>query len=153
VFSQPPTEFRLDEDLGNPDLTAEWADQYALGVEVQTDEATTLSAEVYYARRHDLVQRVEDVEITEDGPAPTRFDNVGLGRSYGFELMLRRETSKSSSAGSPTPPVARRRKRARTRPGSGCSATRHTTWSPCGPRNCPRAGAWARGCSSCPGVR
>jgi hypothetical protein len=97
VFSQPPTEFRLDEDLGNPDLTAEWADQYALGVEVQTDEATTLSAEVYYARRHDLVQRVEDVEITEDGPAPTRFDNVGLGRSYGFELMLRRETSKSSS--------------------------------------------------------
>jgi outer membrane receptor protein involved in Fe transport len=97
VFSQPPVEFRLDEELGNPDLTAEWADQYAVGVEVQTDEATTLTAEVYFTRRHDLVERVEDVEITEDGPSPTRFDNVGQGRSYGFELMLRRETSKSTS--------------------------------------------------------
>lgn len=97
VFSQPPTEFRLDSELGNPDLEAEWADQYAGGVEIRADDATTLTAEVYYARRHDLVQRVEDVNLTDDGPSPTRFDNVGAGRSYGFELMLRRETSKSTS--------------------------------------------------------
>lgn len=97
LFSQPPTEFRLDEELGNPDLTAEWADQYAVGVEVQAADDTTLSAEVYYTRRHDLVERVDDVEVTAEGASPTRFDNVGQGRSYGFEVMLRRETSRSTS--------------------------------------------------------
>ena len=97
VFSQPPTEFRLDSELGNPDLKAEWSDQYAAGLEIAADDATTLTAEVYTARRHALVERVEDVNLTADGPSPTRFDNRGDGRSYGFELMLRREASRSTS--------------------------------------------------------
>lgn len=92
-FSQQPTEFRLDDELGNPDLDPEWAMQYAVGLEVEPEPDTTLSAEVYYTRRYDLVERTDEIVVTDAGPRPTRFANVGAGRSLGFEVMLRRQTT------------------------------------------------------------
>lgn len=92
-FSQQPTEFRLDDELGNPELDPEWAMQYALGLEVEPEPDTTLSAEVYYTRRYDLVERTDEIVVTDAGPSPTRFANIGEGRSFGFEVMLRRQTT------------------------------------------------------------
>lgn len=92
LFTQAPTEFRLDPEFGNPDLSLERAAQYAVGVETRPAEAMTFEATTFLALRQDLTVRNESAtEATDAGPTPARFLSEGRGRSYGLELLLRRE--------------------------------------------------------------
>lgn len=98
IFSQAPPEWRLDEEFGNPDLSLEWAEHYGAGFEWQLTEALKLDVEGYLALRHDLAERTDDVSVSgESGTfasvTPTRFANVGEGRSYGVEILLKHEVT------------------------------------------------------------
>lgn len=90
LYHQPPTPLQIDNDLGNPDLGLEGAAQFGTGVEHRFSDAWNVSAEVFYNRRYDLVQRVDP--FTQAGVILNpRYQNAGIGRSYGLELLIRRE--------------------------------------------------------------
>ncbi|MCB9553845.1 MAG: TonB-dependent receptor [Myxococcales bacterium] len=92
-FTQPPTEFQLDPDFGNPDLEPEVAWHYGLGVEHQFDEALSLDVQLFYIDRSNLSDRVEDAPIDADGKRRF-FQNRASGRAYGLELLLRHEVTR-----------------------------------------------------------
>lgn len=94
LFNQNPVEWRLDEDFGNPDLDLEWAEHYGLGVVWQATEAIRVELDGFFARRHDLVQRVEEAEIVDGELDAVRFANIGEGRSYGLELLVRHDVTR-----------------------------------------------------------
>ena len=90
LYHQPPTPLQIDADLGNPDLGLEGAAQFGTGVEHRFSDVWNVSAEVFYNRRFGLVQRVDP--FTRDGAILNpRYQNVGRGRSYGLEILIRRE--------------------------------------------------------------
>ena len=90
LYHQPPTPLQLDNDLGNPGLGLEAAAQFGAGVEHRFSDVWNVSAEAFYNRRWDLVQRVDP--YTQDGTILNpRYLNAGIGRSYGLELLVRRE--------------------------------------------------------------
>ncbi len=90
LYHQPPSPLQIDADLGNPDLGLESAAQFGTGVEHRFSDVWNVSAEVFYNRRFDLVQRVDP--FTQNGTVfNPRYQNVGIGRSYGLELLIRRE--------------------------------------------------------------
>ncbi|MSP73122.1 MAG: TonB-dependent receptor [Myxococcales bacterium] len=91
LYSQNPTETRLDPELGNPLLPLEWAEHYALGFELKTTRLMSVEATAFLARRHDLSVPSETPTLTADGAAPERFAATASGRSYGLELLIRRE--------------------------------------------------------------
>ncbi len=92
LFSQAPTEFRLDEEFGNPDLKLERAEHYGLGVEYRISEAVKLDLQGFLALRSDLVQ--PSAEPAEGELEPERFNNEGVGRSYGVEVLLKHQPTK-----------------------------------------------------------
>lgn len=92
-FSQPPTEFQLDPDFGNPELYPEEAWHYGLGVEHQLTEAISLDVQLFYIQRQNLSDRVEEPPIDEDGRRRF-FVNHATGRAYGLELLLRHEVTR-----------------------------------------------------------
>lgn len=94
VFSQPPTEFRLDPDYGNPDLEPEWAIHYGLGFEHRITEALSLDVQGFYIQRRDLSDRVEGVEVTGAFVEQPNFLNIAEGRAYGLELLLKHEVTR-----------------------------------------------------------
>ncbi len=94
VFSQPPTEFRLDPDFGNPDLEPEWAIHYGLGVEHQISEALSLDVQGFYIDRRDLSDRVEGVDVDGLSVERPNFENIATGRAYGLELLLKHEVTR-----------------------------------------------------------
>lgn len=101
LFNQPPPEWRIDEEFGNPELDPEWAEHYGAGFEWQIDEALSLDVEGFYIARHDMAERSEDVSVSagdgEDlGEVEVdlkRFENTGEGRAYGLELLLKHEVT------------------------------------------------------------
>ena len=90
LYHQPPTPLQIDNDLGNPALGLEGAAQFGAGVEHAFSDVWNASAEVFYNRRYDLVQRVDP--FTQNGVVTNpRYQNAGIGRSWGLELLIRRE--------------------------------------------------------------
>lgn len=94
VFSQPPTEFRLDPDFGNPDLEPEWAIHYGLGIEHQISEAISIDVQGFYIDRRDLSDRVEGFAIEGFAIEQPNFLNIASGRAYGVELLLKHEVTR-----------------------------------------------------------
>jgi TonB family protein len=90
LFSQPPIAFQLARDGGNPDLRPERSYQSSVGVEAMLPERIEVHATGYYNQMFDLVQQVNRVVTTDDGPRRQFFVNEGEGRSYGLEVLVRR---------------------------------------------------------------
>lgn len=78
-FSQPPEEGEALEGLGNPNLEAEHAIHYGLGVDHQLDAHVSLGVEGYYKDLQNMIAST---------PTGMR-DNSGIGRVYGLELSGR----------------------------------------------------------------
>lgn len=78
-FSQPPEEGEALEGLGNPDLRAQHAIHYGLGVDHELDERVSVGVEGYYKRLDDMITT---------GMSGAR-DNSGTGRIYGLEVAGR----------------------------------------------------------------
>ena len=93
LYHQPPTGLQIDPSLGNPDLGLERSAQFGLGAEHRFSDAWRISAEVFYNRRSSLAVVVDAVQRSDGTVFNPRFLNNGIGRSFGLELMIRREIS------------------------------------------------------------
>lgn len=91
LYHQPPTGQQIDQDIGNPNLGLEWAAQAGIGAEHRFSDVWTVSGELFYNRRGSLIVRVDPVLRPDQTVFNPRFDNNGIGRSYGLELLVRRE--------------------------------------------------------------
>jgi TonB family protein len=91
LYSQPPQAFNLERaPLGNPALTHERAFQTSLGVEQQLTDIISVDVTGYFNRRYDLVVSPGATVQNDDGSLTRyQYSNLGLGRAYGVEVMLR----------------------------------------------------------------
>ncbi len=94
IFHQLPADVFLDPDYGNPDLGLEGAEQVSAGVEWRFLPHALLDVQGFYIRRHDQAVPTEGGEVTaEGGFKPFYYANVGWGRSYGMELLLKHDVT------------------------------------------------------------
>lgn len=91
LYGEAPQPQQTTDTLGNPDLGPQHALQLSLGLNQQLPWASRLEATVYWKSMWDLVAQTRAVR--PDG-RPLFFSNGGLGRVYGFELLLRRELTR-----------------------------------------------------------
>ncbi|NMO20619.1 TonB-dependent receptor [Pyxidicoccus fallax] len=90
VYHGPPIQDEPSLAFGNPDLRAKRSLQYGVGAEWQARPEWFVSGEVFYNALDDLVVR-SDRTVERDGESvPERLRNGGVGRIYGFELLVRR---------------------------------------------------------------
>ncbi len=83
-YHQFPGPDELIEPFGTPDLEPENANAYSGGVEYQFDQGYSLDVQGYYKQLDNLVSPTEP---DEEKP----YDNEGVGRIYGAELLFRKE--------------------------------------------------------------
>lgn len=91
LFYQEPTFDETDDTFGNPNLTLERAAHYSLGAEYRPLPHLVLDVTGFYKSLDSLVARSENVSFVDGAAMPERFNNEGVGRVYGMELMLRHE--------------------------------------------------------------
>jgi TonB family protein len=86
VYHQPPDPYESVEPFGTPDVESQRAVHYSLGVEHELSRPVELSVEGFYKDLGNLVVAVPAADSTGNG---FNYDNIGKGRSYGAELLLR----------------------------------------------------------------
>ncbi|TVR03016.1 MAG: hypothetical protein EA398_05705 [Deltaproteobacteria bacterium] len=93
TFHQAPSPDESDptRTFGNPDLRLPWAIHYVGGVEASLSDRWELNAELFWKDLRDRVARTDAVVDTPGGPRPAIYDNAGVGRVYGLELLIRRQ--------------------------------------------------------------
>jgi len=79
----PKDPVQMDVNNGNPNLKAQHATHYILGVERQIFENVLTRIELYYKDFHKLIVK---------NPV-TNFSNSGLGKSYGTEIFVQKRVS------------------------------------------------------------
>ncbi len=96
VFQEPP-DWRYGATTaayGNPNLHHQSAYHYMVGLEQQITENIGLDLQLYYKWMFNLVEPSTNL-IEKDGQqVPERYDNGGLGRSYGLEVLLRHQLAR-----------------------------------------------------------
>jgi TonB family protein len=85
VFHKPPEPYESVEPFGTPDIENERAIHYSLGFEQELSRPFEVSLEGFYKDLDSLVVSTPDA-FAESGSS---YNNTGLGRSYGAELLLR----------------------------------------------------------------
>ncbi|MFN3198384.1 MAG: TonB family protein [Bradymonadia bacterium] len=83
MFAEPPQPDETDEAFGNPDLKFQEGIHYSLGAEHKFTDLVNLDVTFYY--------KDFDRLVTRDDRPDVRFNNNGIGRSYGMEFLLRHE--------------------------------------------------------------
>jgi TonB family protein len=92
LFHQPPfPDETSDGEFGNPNLGPEAAVHYSLGAEYRPRPHLLVDATFYYKDMFDLVARSDRVVERDGELVPEVYNNDGLGRVYGLELLLRHE--------------------------------------------------------------
>ncbi|MBZ4336205.1 TonB-dependent receptor [Corallococcus interemptor] len=90
VYHSPPVQDEPSTGFGNPDLGAKRSLQYSVGAEWQARPEWFVGSEVFYNDLDDLIVR-SNARIVRDGESvPENLKNGGVGRIYGFELLVRR---------------------------------------------------------------
>ena len=93
LFYQQPSFDQTDEVFGTPTLKCERAIHYSAGTEWKPRKYITLDATGFYKDLSNMVS-ITQASLNGDASAP-RYDNNGLGRVYGLELVAKHElTSK-----------------------------------------------------------
>jgi len=85
VFHKAPEPYETIEPFGSPDVDSERAIHYSLGVEQEITGPLEVSVEGFYKDLDRLAISVPDSSL-ESG---TRYENSGVGRTYGAEFLLR----------------------------------------------------------------
>jgi hypothetical protein len=107
-FHEPPVPGEIDPEAGNPDLNSSYTDQVSLGVDTELPRAITASVTGYFNDGHDLGVKVGDnVEPNLGGLGPTfelllekqlgiatYRENRGRARTYGVEVLLKRNVGR-----------------------------------------------------------
>jgi TonB family protein len=90
LFTQPPLPNESGTVFGNPAISFEKAIHYAVGGEWRILDYLELDTTAFYRDMFDLVESTSAVDIGADGNAQdVRYNNMGEGRAYGLEVMLR----------------------------------------------------------------
>ncbi len=95
VFHQPPQPEAVDAKLGNPAVRAERGLHVGLGGEWKPDRQWLVDGEVYYIDRSGLIHFTTASEVEGTTVTPDNFLNIGVGHTYGLELLVKREISES----------------------------------------------------------
>ncbi len=97
LYTQPPAGTDMEPPpFGTPGLKHERAFQSSLGVAHKFTDFINLDLTGFYNRRYDNVVSPGTTTVNDDGSVTTtRAANLGLGRAYGLEVMLRHEVSKN----------------------------------------------------------
>ena len=93
LYHQAPSPFQLDPALGNPALLPQRAFQVGLGVDHRFGGGWSASIEGFYDRRSSLASRVPAETLPDGTVSNPLYLNQGLGRSYGVEVLVRRDIS------------------------------------------------------------
>jgi hypothetical protein len=86
LFHQPADAYETIEPFGNAGVKSESAYHYSLGFEQELARPLELSLEGFYKDLHDIVLATPSADTTATG---LTYKNLGSGRAYGSELMLR----------------------------------------------------------------
>lgn len=92
-YHQPPSPDKLVQTFGNPDLDEEGSTQYAGGVEWRFADMFSLDLQLYYKSIFDEAVYAQQLTTEEAAAAfgSRQLANTGLGRTYGVELLVRKE--------------------------------------------------------------
>jgi TonB family protein len=97
-FVQEPDFVETDAVFGNPDVNAESALHYSAGVEWKPRAHLSFDVTGFYKDLDDQVSRSEALVMDDNGMTrPLRYENLGVGRVYGLELMARHEMTRNFS--------------------------------------------------------
>jgi TonB family protein len=91
LYYQEPTVDQSNEDFGNPRLKAERAIHYAAGAEVKAVAGLSLDVTGFYKDLSSQVSATTATRVEDGRDVPLRYDNNGVGRVVGMELVLRRD--------------------------------------------------------------
>jgi len=86
LFHQPPEAYESVKPFGNDGLKSESAYHYSLGFEQELARPLELSLEGFYKDLRGIVLAAPSADTTANG---LTYQNVGSGRTYGGELLLR----------------------------------------------------------------
>ncbi|MCC6996719.1 MAG: TonB-dependent receptor [Deltaproteobacteria bacterium] len=94
LYHQNPPPEVLDRQFGQPNLDLSLTAQYGLGWLRQLGKLTTVDLQGYFIQRYDQIAfatgtRYENGEVVRE-----YFTNQGLGRTFGAELLMRREMTR-----------------------------------------------------------
>jgi TonB family protein len=97
LYTQPPAGTDMEPPpFGTPGLTHERAFQSSLGVSHRFTDLINVDLTGFYNRRFENVVSPGTTTVNPNGTiTTTRAANLGLGRAYGLELMVRHEVSKN----------------------------------------------------------
>jgi TonB family protein len=93
VFSQPPQPPYSVEGIGNPDLLWTTALHYSAGVEHRFNDDYSLGLEGFYKSIYNNIVNTDIGAAIDAGATqrPPPFDNDGIGRIYGLEVLGRKQ--------------------------------------------------------------
>jgi hypothetical protein len=93
LYHQPPNYAQglLIDKFGNPDLGPEGSQQYMVGLEQTLMEGLSLDVQFYYKWLFDQIEPSTAVVTRNGQQVLQNFDNGGRGRSFGMELLLRKQ--------------------------------------------------------------
>ena len=86
VFHQPPEPYESIEPVGSPGVQSSRAMHYSFGIEQEFSRPLEISVEGFYKDLDKLVVGVPAANSSEGGFS---YENIGSGRSYGTEFLLR----------------------------------------------------------------
>lgn len=86
VYHQPPEPYESVAPFGSPNVQSQRAMHYSLGVEHELSRPLEVSLEGFYK---DLDKVVVSVPAADTAANGISYENIGTGRSYGAELLLR----------------------------------------------------------------
>jgi hypothetical protein len=91
LFGQPPLPFQLARQAANPKLKPNRSWQSSFGTELMLPYTLEIDSTVFYSHMYQLTRPTPEVRVDENGETYRPFfTDDGEGRSYGFELLLRR---------------------------------------------------------------
>ena len=86
LYHQPPQPYQSIEPFGNPGVKSPSAVHSSLGIEQEISHPLELSVEGFYKDLNNLVVPVAAADQNQNGQS---YQNIGSGRIYGAELLLR----------------------------------------------------------------
>ncbi|TPV97305.1 MAG: TonB-dependent receptor [Myxococcales bacterium FL481] len=93
IYTQAPDLRELDEVFGNPKLESETSLQSSGGLRWDLPQNVTLEATGFYKHQWQLAVPSREIVEVDGELRPLRFASRGQGRSYGGELLVRRDFS------------------------------------------------------------
>lgn len=94
LYSQAPALLELDETFGNPDLAPEKSWQSSAGFAVLLPRDVSIELTGFYKVLWDLAAVSDDTVVRDGAQVAERYASTGRGRSYGAEIMVRRDFAK-----------------------------------------------------------